>query len=136
MAWSGSPTPWPVALAPCFVNNDYVTAELTYRTVHARHELLAWSRVTLWGMPVWAPPGKALKGCVRLCCVMLCLLLQLLCHQERMHMFAVPKAPHIFFQPLSWHFAYHGFSEQYRQCNTPRQLVSLTGSAIAIISFY
>ena len=33
MASSGS-------LAPCFVNNDYVTTETIYSTVHARHEVL------------------------------------------------------------------------------------------------
>lgn len=55
--------------------------------------------------------------------------------QERMNTFAVAKAPHCFFQPRSWHLAYHGFSEQYRQWDTARQLVSLTGSAVAILSF-
>ena len=47
MAWSGSPTPWPVALAPRFVNSAYVTAKLTYSTVHVHHEVLAWSRANL-----------------------------------------------------------------------------------------
>ena len=31
------------SLAPCFVNNDYVTAEIIYSTVHAGHEVLACS---------------------------------------------------------------------------------------------
>ena len=73
MAWSGS-------LAPRFVNNDYVTAELTestvhachgvyvtaeitYSTVHARHEVLAQSRDNLCGMLVWAPPRKRQPYC-------------------------------------------------------------------------
>ena len=44
MAWSGSVTSWPLALAPHFVNNDYVTAEITNRTVCECHEGLAWSQ--------------------------------------------------------------------------------------------
>ena len=41
MACSGS-------LAPHFVNNDYVTAEVTYNTAHAHHKvLLTWSWATL-----------------------------------------------------------------------------------------
>ena len=40
MACSGS-------LAPHFVNNDYVAGEIIYSTVHACHEVLAWSQVTL-----------------------------------------------------------------------------------------
>ena len=56
--------------------------------------------------------------------------------KKRINISTFPMVPQVSFQPLSWHLAYHGFSEQYRQCNTPRQLVSLTGSAIAIISFY
>lgn len=69
MARSGLP-PWPVALAPRFVNNAYVTAKLTYSTVHGHHEVISLVKANLWGMPVWAQPGKALKVCVRLCYVM------------------------------------------------------------------
>ena len=29
-----------------FVNNDYVTAEITYSTAHVRHEALTWTRAT------------------------------------------------------------------------------------------
>ena len=32
------------SLALCFVNNDYVTAEIIYSTAHDCHEVLAWSR--------------------------------------------------------------------------------------------
>ena len=39
-----------------FVNNDYVIAEIIYNAAH--QEVLAWSRVTLCHMPVWAPPWK------------------------------------------------------------------------------
>ena len=45
MVWSGSLDPQPLALAPCFVDNDYVTAEITYSTAQAHHEVLAWSPV-------------------------------------------------------------------------------------------
>ena len=38
MAYSGS-------LTPSFVNNDCVTAEITYSTAHALHEVLTWSQV-------------------------------------------------------------------------------------------
>ena len=39
MAQSGSLAPWPLALATHFVNNDYVTAEITYSTGHACHKV-------------------------------------------------------------------------------------------------
>ena len=51
MAWSDSLAPWPLILAPRFVNNDYVTAEITYSTVHACHEVCAWSWLVC-GAPV------------------------------------------------------------------------------------
>ena len=35
-------TPNPLVLAPWFVNNDYVTGEITYSTAHACHEVLDW----------------------------------------------------------------------------------------------
>ena len=47
MAQSGSLAPWPLALATHFVNNDYVTAEITYSTAHAHHKVLAWPQATL-----------------------------------------------------------------------------------------
>ena len=58
MALSGSLTLRPLILAPRFVNNVYVTAEITYNTAHARPEVLAWSRATLCGMHIRAPPKK------------------------------------------------------------------------------
>ena len=33
------------SLAPCFVNDNYVTAGIIYSTVYAHHEVLAWSQV-------------------------------------------------------------------------------------------
>ena len=35
-----------------------VTVDITYSTVHACHEVLAWSQSTLCGRPVWASPWK------------------------------------------------------------------------------
>ena len=40
---------YPGPLAPRFVNNDYVTAEVIYSTVQASHELFTWSQV-VYGM--------------------------------------------------------------------------------------
>ena len=68
MAQSGSLDPWPLSLAPHLVNNDcvgaeltgsvahgrhevYVTAEITYRTVHVCHQSLISTWVTLCGTP-------------------------------------------------------------------------------------
>lgn len=33
------------SLSPCFVNNEYVTAEIIYSIAHACHEVLTWSQV-------------------------------------------------------------------------------------------
>ena len=43
---------YPGPLAPHFVNNDYVTAEVIYSTAHACHEVVTWSRV-VYGMHMW-----------------------------------------------------------------------------------
>ena len=146
MAWSGSVPPWPVALTPRFVNNDYVTAEITYSTAHEHHKVFAWSWATLCRKDIWAPPREWQHHCCvaavfvglaaggetiacplpqllrqpgeRLCCVRLCYVCCYSCCtiQERIDMSAVPTAPHIFFKPLSSHLAYHEFSEQCTQC--------------------
>ena len=42
---------WPSSLAPRFVN-DYVIAEITYSTVHARHEVLAWPRAAFCSVSI------------------------------------------------------------------------------------
>ena len=56
------------SLAPHFVNNDYVRAEIIYSTAHAHHETLSWPWTALCSTSVEASPGKAWKGCcVRLC---------------------------------------------------------------------
>ena len=76
-------------------------------------------------IPLWllGQPGG------RFCCVSLCYG----CCQERIHMSTVPKAPGVFFQPLSSSLAYPGFSELWTQWNTVRQLAVSTGSAIHIV---
>ena len=51
MARSGS-------LTARFVNNNYVTAEITYSAAHGRHEILAWSQAALCLMPVRASPQE------------------------------------------------------------------------------
>ena len=50
-------------LTPRFVNNDYVKAEITDSTAHARQETLAWSRVTLCSTHMWALSRKRLHYC-------------------------------------------------------------------------
>ena len=47
MVWSGSLALWPPALSPRFVNNDYVTSELTYSTEHECHQVLVWLWATV-----------------------------------------------------------------------------------------
>ena len=42
------------SLLPCFVNNDYVTAESICSTVHAPHEVPTWSWATLSCKDMWA----------------------------------------------------------------------------------
>ena len=44
MGWSGSLTPRPLAFALHFINNDCVTAEITYSTVRVPDEVLTLSR--------------------------------------------------------------------------------------------
>ena len=63
MVWSGSLIPQPLALAPRFVDNDYVTAEITYSTVHACHKVLAWSRMCVVMLCyVMSPATAAVPG--------------------------------------------------------------------------
>ena len=138
------------SLIPCFVNDDCNT-EIICSTVHAHHEVLAWSWATLCWPDIWAPPRK--RG--RYCCItamsigsamrgeiIACLLLWLLhqpgeklcrvrlCYgccvsQKRISVSAVPTAPRVFFQTLSSCLAYPGFSEQ---CSVnSKTLTSQTG---------
>ena len=46
------------SLTARFVNNNYVTAEITYSAAHGRHEILAWSQAALCLMPVRASPQE------------------------------------------------------------------------------
>jgi len=55
MAWSAS-------LAPRFVN-DYVTAEITYRAVHARHEVLTWPRAAFCSVSICKLRQESPCGC-------------------------------------------------------------------------
>ena len=56
-------------LTPCFVNNDYVTTEITYRTVCVHHEMLSWSWATLCCRDIWVPPRKWWHLLLYQCCV-------------------------------------------------------------------
>ena len=47
------------SLAPHFVNNDYVAAEIIYSTGHVRDEVPAWSQA--------AAAAKLLRSCLTLC---------------------------------------------------------------------
>ena len=129
MVCSCSLTPQPLALAPRFVNNDYVTAEIFYSTVHVGHEVLTCSWVVCH-RDLWAPPrmqwnyccvmavlvGSATRGeiygraaasarreCYYGCCA----------SQEKINVSAVPVALPlvIFFQPLSSRLSCPGFNE-------------------------
>ena len=46
------------SLVPCFVNNDYVTAETICSTAHAHHEVPTWSWATLSCRDMWASSKK------------------------------------------------------------------------------
>ena len=130
--------PPPLPLAPHFVNNDYVTAEITYTTA-----CTSWGTGLVTGYFVWyacmtftmkalvAPASGRHWSSIMIVLyeVMLWLLLRLLhqpgerlCYggrasQERINVSTVPTAPApwVSFQPLSQRLAYPGFSEQCRQ---------------------
>ena len=55
------------SLAPPFVDNDYVTAEITYSTVHPHQEVLAWSRATLCYAHVSVQFSSVAQSCPTLC---------------------------------------------------------------------
>ena len=50
---------------PGFVNNDYVTAEITCSTVHVHHEVPSWSWASLCSTDRQAQPRKV--GALQLC---------------------------------------------------------------------
>ena len=122
MTWSVSLTPWPLTLAPHFVNNDYVTAEITYSTVHVHHNVLIRPQATF---VLWVYISFTWEGPGGLCGLMLCYVCCYSCDasQERIIGSKVPTAPHIFFQPLGLCLTYHGFREQCRQWGIARQLI-------------
>ena len=124
------------SLAPRFVDNDNVTGGIIYSTAQAHHGVLTLSQATLCSTPVWAPPKKSARQerillwplCQPgegLCYVRLCYGCCFGCsvNQERMNVSAVPVAPWVSFEPLSSCLAYSGFSEQWGQWDTVRQLV-------------
>ena len=112
MAYSGS-------LAPRFVNNDYVTAEITYSTAHALHEVLTWSQV-VWGSQICELHLESIYCYLTAVSVGLatrgenikCLLLRLL-HQsvENKHVCS-STASQVFFRLSHLHLIYHEFSKQ------------------------
>ena len=55
------------SLAPPFVNNDYVTAEITYSIVHPHQEVLAWSWATLCYAHVSVQFSSVAQSCPTLC---------------------------------------------------------------------
>ena len=86
----------------------------TGATLEQHHGYVTWGYVLAVMAMLWL-------CCVRCygCCT----------SQERINASAVPTAPHIFFQLLSLHLARHGFSEQYAQWDTARQLALWARSA-------
>ena len=113
---------------PHIVNDDCVTAEITYSTEHVCQEILAGSQVVLRSSPVlllrhgcvhWVSHQRreyrasiatatvtARRKYYYGCCT----------SQERIELFAVPTVSQVFFQPLSLRLAYRGFGEQCGQC--------------------
>ncbi|KAB0370312.1 hypothetical protein FD755_018274, partial [Muntiacus reevesi] len=64
MAWSGSLT---LAFVPRFINNDYVTAEITYSTAHAPHQVphQEVTHVIGKGFQIYLPPTiKTPQNCL------------------------------------------------------------------------
>ena len=99
MACSGS-------LAACFVNNDYVTAEIIYSTAHVHHKELAWTGATVSSRKEVVCRYVVLcYVCCSSCCA----------SQERINVSVVPKAPGIFFRPLSLCLVHPGFGKQCEQ---------------------
>ena len=109
------------SLAPHFVNNDYVTAEIAYSTACAqhkyllRHGLLCAILLYEYSFTMKALAAAALglhwsSNMVMLYEVMLWLHYGLVMVRN---VSAVPIAFHIFYQPLRSHLAYSGLKEQH-----------------------
>ena len=125
------------SLAPCFVNDDCVTAEITYRPAPAvmryslgRGLLLFWYMSSTqnsggitaasWLCPLGQPPEERIQRVYSYgCCVSqrLCMLGYAVAAASLRRECAFPAAPSVFFQPLSSCLAYPGFSEQWEQRN-------------------
>ena len=111
MAWSDS-------LAPGFVGNDCVTAEIIYSIALARHEVVARSPAILCCMHTWVPPRKRCQGCVRWVgrerseYSMPAAMAAMPAGRERA---SVPIIPWVFLQLPRFHPVYLRFSEQCEQ---------------------
>ena len=126
------------SLTPGFVNNDYLTAEIIYRTAHVRHKGLTWSPGALCCEAMWSPPEKwQLCYCIWAVSVgsatggdyIACPPYGCCPGEERTHLFSAPTSPQALLQPPRLCIVYTGLSEQWAQSDT-RQLASGTGSAI------
>ena len=53
------------SLAPCFINNHYIAAEIICSPAHVHHEVRVQSQAALCCRDIWAPPRKQ-RHC---CCV-------------------------------------------------------------------
>ena len=145
--WMWSKRPWggdsklvySGSLTPCFVNIDYVTAEMIFSAAHARKEVLTWLWATLCCRDIWASLRKwrHLTAVSRLAVGsattgenIVCILLWRL-HQpgENKSVYS-SVAPWVLFLPLSLCLTYPGFNEQCVQWDTVRQLASPAESAI------
>ena len=112
--------------SPRFLNNDSVTAKIIYSPGHACQEVLAEHGLCLVHIFMSSTQKKwqHISACLMALSVesamrgdnIVCLLMWLLHSQERLNVSAVPRAPQVFSQPLSWHLAYTGFSKQCKQC--------------------
>ena len=140
--------PHPFTLAPRFVNNDYITAEITYSTVHARDKVTTWPQATMllfcmhvyissswkspWGyvmVALWwwgcedphRPTAVSARSTTRGENTDVCCCYGCCASPERINTSAVSTALLVFFQPLSSHLTCPGFSEQCAQWDTAGQ---------------
>ena len=121
---------------PRFVNNDYVTAEITFSPAHARHEvlvclkvvcgyvMLCYAMLRCYATPRYVTLRYVTSSCV--CCCGCCV------SKERINVSEVPTVSRIFFQLLWLCLAYLSFNKQCWQWDTARQLASWTASATQV----
>ena len=128
MAWSGSLTLQPRALAPHFADNDYVTALITWSTAHSHHQvLLACGLLCVIQIYELHLESSGITAASRLCPLgkprqerrqRVC------CYhghisQERIQLWPLASQDRgcavVFFQLPHLHLVYHGFKEQSTQ---------------------